>query len=121
MRRQGRTALTLLAVASIAVLYGAVSSAHSVSLFRYWWIIPWIASLASLIMLGVNLTLRDGFRTKVPARFVSGAYLANGPSLAAVGLSTGLEGGAPSWTVWAIPLLVALSALAYYRSLPPEA
>jgi len=85
--------------------------------FSFWRVLPLSVSIASILVLIANVALDRARTFTIPSRVLTGAYLACGPSLAALGLSTSVGMASPVWLELSSPVLLPLAAWAYYHSI----
>ena len=88
-----------------------------VGTFRSLWILPLSVLTASICVLIANAERGHGQTARIPMRFLSGAYLTCGPSLALLDLSNSFGIPSPVWVELITPVLLPVAAWAYYQSL----
>ena len=88
-------------------------------LSHYLWALPFSASIFSISLSIASMILGMVVPKGVPGKLLSGAYLTTGPSLALLSVSTSVAMAPPIWVTYIIPVMLPMSAWAYYKSLGP--
>ena len=86
---------------------------------RSLWVLAFSASIISISLLVVNLGLDRVAPVSLSLKHLSWAYLSIGPSLSPLSIAATLGIPTPAWVEDVAPVILPMSALAFFKSLGP--